>query len=243
MTHDYTVSVLKPLADGGWELEFEFSAQKMFYQVGENPVLNFDSKQNASQDAFNPVAPVLRKMVGTRVRCYIDSSGNVTKFEGFKELKARMSAAPPQVRAILEGMFNEVNLKQLCDFAAALQPADAVNVGDSWPAHLGMVDPVGLMVINLNCIFKDWEQKGKHQCVRIEYKGDVSSKPPENGQASPTQITGGTVTGKAWFDPDQGRLINSATEQHMTLQTAMQGKTINTKFNMTVNFRQLGAVN
>jgi hypothetical protein len=243
MTHDYKVSVLKDLADGGKELEFEFSSQKMFYQMGEIPVLNFDSKQDPAQDTGNPVAPVLRKMLGARVRCFIDASGRVTKFEGFKELRTRMTGAQPQLRAMLEAMYNETNLKQLCDFAAALQPADAVNIGDTWPVHLEMPDPVGLMVINMNCTLKDWEPQGDNQCVRIEYKGDLSSKTPENGKVSPTQIQDGTVSGKAWFDPGQGRLINSATEQHMTLQTAMSGKTITTKFNLTINVRQIGGVN
>jgi hypothetical protein len=242
MTHDYTVSVLKELLGGGWELEFEFSGQKMFYQMGEIPVLNFDSKQDRAQDAGNPVAPILRKMVGARVRCFIDASGRVTKFEGFKELRARMAGAQPQVRAMLEAMYNEVNLQQLSDFAAALQPNEPITIGDSWPVHLEMVDPVGLMVVNLNCTAKDWEPQGSNQCVRIEFKGDVASKTPQNAQPSPTQIQDGTISGKAWFDPSQARLINSGTEQHMTLLTSVGGKTITTKFNMSINFRQIRVV-
>lgn len=95
LTHIYTISVVRELVGGGVELELEFSSQKMFYQMGEVPVLNFDSAQPASQDGGNPVAPVLRKMVGARVRCFTDASGQVAKFEGFKELNARMAGAQP----------------------------------------------------------------------------------------------------------------------------------------------------
>jgi hypothetical protein len=239
LTHIYTISVVRELAGGGAELELEFSSQKMFYQMGEIPVLNFDSAQPVSQDGGSPVAPVLRKMVGAQVRCFTDENGRAAKFEGFKELNARMAGAQPQVRAMLQAMFNETNLKQIFDFAAALQPQGSVLVGDTWPVHLEMPDPVGLMVLDMNCVLKGWESQDGHRCVRLEYEGNTTSQPAENGRPSPTKIEEGRISGKAWFDPKLGRVINSATEQHMTLQTAAMGKAITTHFNLSLNFRFL----
>lgn len=237
ITHDYTISVVQELAGGGRELELEFTAQKMFYQMGEIPVLNFDSAQSKDQDADNPVAPVLRKLLGARIRCLTDANGKVTKLEGFSELRERMTGNQPQVRAMLESMFNETNLKQMFDFAAALQPDGPVKIGDTWLVHLEMPDPVGLMVVNLNCALKGWEPQDSRPCVRIEYQGEVSSKPSATGQISPSKIDDGAVSGKEWFDPNLGLPVNSATEQHMTLETTVQGKATTTRFNMTINFR------
>jgi hypothetical protein len=243
ITHDYTVSVVKELAGGGRELELEFTAQKMFYQMGEIPVLNFDSAQSKDQDAANPVAPILRKLLGARIRCFTDANGKVTKLEGFSELRARMTGNQPETRATLEAMFNETNLKQMCDFVAALQPEEPVKIGDTWPVHLEMPDPVGLMVVNLNCTLKGWEPQDNRQCVRIEYQGEVSSQPAATSQTSPARIDDGTVSGKAWFDPNLGMLANSATEQHMTYETTGKGQTTTTKFNMTINFRLIRVTN
>jgi hypothetical protein len=237
ITHDYTLSVVKELADGGRELELEFTAQKMFYQMGEVPVLNFDSAQSKEQDADNPVAPILRKLLGARIRCLMDASSKATKLEGFDELSARMSGNQPQVKAMLESVFNETNLKQMFDFAAALQPDGPVKIGDTWPVHLEMPDPVGLMVVNLNCTLKGWEPQDNRPCLRIDYQGKVTSKSAPTGQSSPSKINDGAVSGKAWFDPDLGMLANSATEQHMTLETTTQGTAMTTRYNLTINFR------
>ncbi len=237
LTHDYAVSVVKKLPDDGRELELVFTAQKMFYQMGQIPLLSFDSAQSKAQDAANPVAPILRKLLGARIRCFTDANGKAVKLEGFKELKERMSGNDPQIEAMLEAMFSDVNLKQLFDFAAALQPDEPVKTGGTWPVHLEMPDPVGLMVVDLNCTLKDWEAQDNRQCVRIEYQGKLSSKPDLTSQNSLSKIDGGTVSGKAWFDPDLGMLANSATEQHMTVENTAQGKTTKTVFNMTINFR------
>jgi len=99
------------------------------------------------------------------------------------------------------------------------------------------------MVVNLNCTLKGWEPQANRQCVRIEYQGEVSSQPAATSQISPARIDDGTVSGKAWFDPDLGMLANSATEQHMTYETTGKGQTTTTKFNMTINFRLIRVTN
>ena len=53
------------------------------------------------------------------------------------------------------------------------------------------------------------------------------------------KIDGGTLTGKAWWDPQLGLLVNSATEQHRTLTSTERAKAT-TKFNLTLNFRRMG---
>jgi len=237
LTHDYTLTVLKTLPDGGRELEMEFTAQKMFYQMGEVPLLNFDSAQDRAQDANNPVAPVLRRLLGVRLHLTADARGKMTKVVGFDQLRAQLAGAQPQVRSMIEGLFNEENLQQLCSFPADLQPDVPVKIGDTWPAHMEMPDPVGLMVMDLKCTLKDWEPQGDRSCVRVDFQGDISSKPPANGRPAATKIDGGTISGKAWLDPQLGMLINSATEQHMTMSMAARGATVTTQFNLSINFR------
>lgn len=243
LTHEYSVSVARELAGGGRQLGLELSVEKMFYQMGEVPVLNFDSAQSSSADAGNPVAPLLRKMVGARVQCFTDGEGRVTKIEGFKELYARLGNGQRQIRSMIQEMYNETNLKQVFNFAAAVQPEGAVSIGDTWPVHLEMPDPVGLMVMDLNCAFKNMEPRAGHPCARLEFQGGVTSKAPENQAPGGIRILDGSVSGRAWFDPDMGMLVNSETEQHMNVQTTAAGKPVTTRFNLSLNFRFLREAN
>ena len=237
MNHEYAVTVLNTLADGGRELELEFTAQKMFYQMGGIPMLDFDSAQTTDQDAGNPVAPVLRKLLGARIRCFTDANGKLVKTDGFKELMGRMAKGQPDVRAMLEQFFNEQNFRQLVDFAADLQPDGPLKIGETWKVHTEMPDPVGIMIMNMDCTLKNWEPLQGRQCVRFEYQGQVSSMPASVSQVNPVVIDDGSVSGKSWFDPDLGMMVNSGTEQHMTVKSNAQGKSAGTRFNMTVNFR------
>ena len=239
ITHDYAISVLKELADGGQELQLEFVAQKMFYQIGEVPMMSFDSAQSAAQDAGNPVATVLRQLTGAKLRCTTDARGRMTKVDGFTELQERMAGGNSQVKAMLEQFFNEVNLRQMFSCATGLSADDPVHEGDTWPVHLETPDPLGLMVIDGNCTLKGWEPQGDRHCVRVEYLGSVSSQPDPNGSANPSKITAGTVSGKAWVDPALGMLVNCATEQHLDLETTAHGKTTTSKYHLTLNFRLL----
>ena len=243
LTHEYAVSVVKEQAGGGRKLEMELASQKMFYQMGEVPVLNFDSAQSSAEDARNPVAPVLRKMVGARVQCFTDGEGRVTKIEGFKELYDRMAGGQRQIRGMIQEMYNETNLKQIFNFAAAVQPDGPVSIGDAWPIHVEMPDPVGLMVMDLNCSFKNLEPRAGRPCARLEFQGAVTSKGVENQSPSAIKIQDGNVSGRAWFDPEMGMLVNSESEQHMTYQTTSQGKTMTTRFNLSLNFRCLREAN
>jgi hypothetical protein len=243
LTHEYAVSVVKEQPGGGRELELELASQKMFYQMGEVPVLNFDSAQKSAEDARNPVAPILRKMVGARVQCFTDGEGRVTKIDGFKELYDRMAGGQRQIRGMIQEMYNETNLKQVFNFAAAVQPDGPVSIGDAWPIHLEMPDPVGLMVMDLNCTFKNMEPQAGRPCARLEFQGGITSKSADNQPASAIKIQDGNVSGRAWFDPDMGMLVNSETEQHMTVQTVAAGRPMTTRFNLSLNFRFLREAN
>lgn len=216
MTSDYSVSALKSLPDGGTDLELEFTAQKMEVDAG-GQTLHFDSASDPTEDAGNPLAATLRKMVGAKIHYLTDANGKVQKVEGFNEFLDRLGASSPQA-AMMKSMFNEDTLKQYADFGRGL-PDHPVKPGDTWPLKLQMpVGPVGELTLNLNYTFKGMEQHDGHNCALLDYTGTLSSTPLENTNGMALNIENGKISGTTWFDPDLGMVIETASDQSMDIK-------------------------
>ena len=59
---------------------------------GGRSVLSFDSMQSQAQDSNNPVAPILRAMIGARIQYFTDADGKVQKVGGVDDLTKRFEA-------------------------------------------------------------------------------------------------------------------------------------------------------
>ena len=133
LTQGFDISALKELENGGRQLEMKFETETMDVSQGGPSVLSFDSLQSPAQDANNPVAPVLRAMIGARLQYFTDANGKVERMEGVDELKKRIAATgQPQTQGTFQQMFSEDTLKRYGSFAEAL-PGHPVNLGDTWP--------------------------------------------------------------------------------------------------------------
>lgn len=247
MAQDYTISVLKELPDGGRELELEFTGMKMGSKMGERVVMSFDSAQDKSLDARNPLAPILRKMVGGKLKYVTDSGGRVVRMEGLQEFAKRItSGSKPEMQAMFSSMYSEGYLKQLCD-VARMAPGRGVKPGDSWDMNIQEeMGSLGTMVVNAKMKFTDWEQHGDRKCARIESTGEITSKPAAaaTGTASllAIEIEKGKMTGTGWFDPDLGMVVESTADQSMTMKITTQGQTMTSRANQKVNFKLLDVV-
>jgi Family of unknown function (DUF6263) len=243
MTQDYTISVLKELPDDGRELELEFTGMKMGSKMGNRVVISFDSAQDKSSDARNPVAPILRKMVGGKLKYVTDAAGRVVRLEGFQEFAKQITAgSKPDIQAMFSSMYSEGQLKMLCD-VARMAPNRGVKPGDSWDMNIQEeMGNVGTIMVNAKLKFKDWEQHGARKCARIESTGEMTSKPAAaTGTASPItiEIEKGKTTGTGWFDPDLGMVVESTADQTMTMKITAQGQTMTSRAKQTINFKVL----
>ncbi len=243
MAQDYTISVLKELPDDGRELQLEFTGMKLGVKMGERMLMNFDSAQDNSSDTRNPVAPMLRKMVGGKLTYVTDAGGRVVRMEGFQEFAKRVtSGSKPEVQAMFSGMYSEGQLKMFCD-VARMAPSRGVKPGDSWDMNFQEeMGNLGTMSVNSKQKFKDWEQHGNRKCARIESTGTITSKPTAAaGTASlfAIEIEKGKMTGTGWFDPDLGMVVESTADQDMTMKITTQGQTMTSRAKQTINFKLL----
>lgn len=226
MTMDYTLSVLKELAEGSRELELKFTASKVNFTEGARQTMNFDSTRDAAPDASDPMGSLFHRLIGEHVRLVLDANGKVTKVEGFDAFAGRvMGNGQSQAKAMFKQMFNEDSFKQLGMFAEGM-PDHAVKAGDHWTENLEMSNPIGIIVIHTKNTFKEWEAHAGRQCVRIAFQGDISSKPgPTSGNVS-TKLGSGTISGQTWFDPAVGMVVEADDEEDMPLQIKNRGRLI-----------------
>src|SRR5208283_2661114 len=135
------------LDNGGRQLELQFESQTMDVSQGGRSVLSFNSLQDSAQDTNNPVAPVLRAMIGVRVQYFTDANGKVERVEGTDALAKRFAASGnPQAQALVQQMFGEETLKRYGSFADAM-PGHVIKVGDSWPLKEDVTTSIGLVTV------------------------------------------------------------------------------------------------
>ena len=225
MGQKYALTVLNADANGGHEVEMEFLSARMGMQMGGKTMMNYDSEKHSSTDKKNPVADVFSKVVGAKVRYFLDASNNVVRMEGVEELGSRLAAGSQDATAAsLKSMYSEGYFKQMMS-ASRFLPPKAVQPGDTWPVQLEFpMGGFGTMVMNFNFTLAKWEMHGKRNCARMEFQGTITTKPDTNStdtNSSPTGMTmsipDGNTSGVSWFDPELGITIDTTMNQDMTL--------------------------
>ena len=172
MTQDFSLSPVRELDNGGWQLQLEFEGLTVEVGDGERKMFSADSTQNSAQDAKNPVGARLRKMVGARLQYFINANGKVEKMEGYPELVNRVAGENPKEQAAFRDLFNENVLEKFGSFGEDTTPRRVVKLGDSWAVHLEEPSNAGALNVDLKCTFKNWEQHADRKCMRIKFAGN-----------------------------------------------------------------------
>jgi hypothetical protein len=235
MTQNFNLSALKKLDNGGWELELEFENQTMDVSMGGRSVLSFDSTENPALETNNPVAPILRAMIGVRLQYFTDASGKVGKMGGLDELMKLIAASgTPLQRGMVQQMFSEDTLKRYGSFSEAL-PNRIVNVGESWSQKIDIVSAIGTLTLDMNYTFKNWEQHGERKCARVETTGTIATKTISAATVgAAVEVQKGKITGDFWFDPEAGMIVDVSNTHDMTLKITTRTQTMTQQLNQKV---------
>lgn len=235
LSQNFSLSALKKLDNGGWELELEFENETMEVLQGGRSVLSFDSNEKPAQETNNPVAPILRAMVGARLQYYTDADGKVEKMGGVDELMKRITAsAKPQQVGMFQQMFSEDTLKRYGSFSDAL-PNRIVNVGESWSVKNDIVATIGTLTLDMNYTFKNWEQHGDRKCAHVEAAGTIASKNASAAMVGAVvEVEKGKITGDFWYDPEAGMIVDVHNLQDMTLKITTRAQTMTQQLSQKV---------
>ena len=174
MGQEYALTVLQATPDGGHEVEMDFLSARMGVKMGDKTMLEYDSTKKSAADKPDPVAGIFGKIVGSKIRFYLDATNGIQRVEGIDEMMNRLSTgASPAELAPLKSVFSEGYFKQLMS-ANRYMPTKAVQPGDTWPVQIEF--PMGMMgtfVLNYDFNFKSWEMHGKRNCARLEFEGTI----------------------------------------------------------------------
>src|ERR1039457_5244131 len=220
MGMQYALTVLQAAPDGGHEVEMEFLSARMKTTVGTRTSLDYDSTRKPTPGKRNPLDNIFGKIVGSKIRFFLNATNGVERIEGVDDMMSRLQAgATPADLAPLKSLYTEGYFKQMMQ-ANQYMPSKAVQPGDTWPVQIEV--PVGMMVnlvLNYDFTLKSWEMHGKRNCARLEFNGTVKSLP--NTSVNPTGITitilDGSSSGVTWFDPEIGKIIDTTMNQDITM--------------------------
>ncbi|HEX7578077.1 MAG TPA: sigma-70 family RNA polymerase sigma factor, partial [Verrucomicrobiae bacterium] len=109
---DYSISPVRNLENGGWQLQLEFASLAMEVGQGNRKEFAADSTQSPAQDVRNPVGARLRKMVGARFEYFTDANGKVEKMDGYPELVNRVAGNDVKEQAAFKDLFSEIELQK-----------------------------------------------------------------------------------------------------------------------------------
>lgn len=90
MGEKFALTVLKQDAAGGHELEMEFLSANMNVEIRGKTLMSYNSDKPSSADKTNTVASVFNKVLGSKIRFFLDASNNVERVEGVDELVDRL---------------------------------------------------------------------------------------------------------------------------------------------------------
>jgi Family of unknown function (DUF6263) len=252
MGEKYALTVLKETPDGGHEVEMEFLSARMDVEAAGKTVINYDSTKKSGEDGKNPMADMFSKIIGCKIQVFMDANNNVDRIEGVHEMMNRLSAGGANAAlAPLKSMFSEGYFKQMMS-SSRFMPPNAVAPGDTWPVRLEFpMGPLGTFVLDYTFTFQGWETHGVRNCARLEFQGEIKTKP--GSAPSPTGMTmdiqNGTTSGVSWFDPELGIIIDTVMNQDMTMDMALprnpygkpgtdsQPKKITSQMNQVINIK------
>ena len=204
-------TVVQETPGGGHELELKFLSARMGIQMGDNPMLDYNSADKSAADQTNGVAAVFREMVGSHLRYFLNSSNVAERLDGVDELVRRIQSVP-QADPLTDGLKNMFNAAYFGCFTNAdiFLPHQAVQPGDTWLSHVEYpVASTGIEVWDCKVVFQSWEMHESHRCARLELQGVMKVKPDANSRRDETayHARDGVSGGVAWFDPELGQFI------------------------------------
>jgi hypothetical protein len=226
MGQDYSLNVLRERPGGGREVELEFQSVNMSVSMGGNEVLGFDTRGEATGDEGNPAVKPFRQMVGQKLLLLLDASNSVERVEGMKEFTEKIFGSSEGGPNPMASMFNEEYFKQMMSQGRDL-PAQPVKPGATWPSRFDVtMGPLGKVTLDLNYTFKGWEQREKRRCAALTFTGSIGANTGDASSpvAAMMSVAGGQCSGKSWFDPARGMLIDNLIDQTIQMRMKVPGR-------------------
>ena len=221
LAEDFSVVPLKKLANDGCQSELRFEKTALNANQAGSKILSFASSAQTTND---PIASVLKTLIGVPIRYEMDGDSKAQKIEGLSELQRRAMAnatsqISPQAQPVLQFMLDDATFKRFGSLGDTL-PNCSLRIGEHSQITEDIGTPVGFPMMDMDYTFKGWELRDGKQCVRVGVQGTVS------GDGQPIAQKG-TMSGDVWFDPSQRMIVEVDFIQDLTTTVMSNGQTMN----------------
>lgn len=239
LTQGLHFSPLTNLDNGGSQVQMEIDSQSLSFSQNGKELVSFDSNDSApvpTNSAARPVAAVMRAMLNVPLVYTFGADGKVESIDGTDVLVSRITTAMPnkQQRAQLEQLFDQDTLKRYGQFSEGL-PDHPVSPGDTWSSSQDINNATGVMTVDANYTFKDWEEHNGHHCAHLLITGDIKTKTASAAMTgAKVTVKKGTITGDSWFDPDMGMLVDLNSDQDLTMDIQTQAMTMTDRLKQNI---------
>jgi len=249
MAQTYSLAVVKERPSDGRELELQFVAMEMDINMG-GMNMSFDSKTDDKDSAANnPFLAPYRKIMGSKLRMFVDGKGKLESIENLDEWQNTvLDGSSPQAEGMIRSTFSPEYFRQLVETAKGM-PERPVKIGESWPFKTEVpTGTVGTITLDMKVTLKGFEQHENHHCAALQSSGKINGKLGTPGPMGNTSIEQGTVNGTMWFDAELGAVVGVKSDQEMKLKieppagAPIGGKTLSGDVmqKITVNLVELG---
>ena len=98
---------------------------------------------------------------------------------------------------------------------------------------------MGTLDMKINYKFAGWEEHNSHHCTLQNNDVDITTRAASAGSITVDQ---GKITGKSWFDPAIGMMVDGVTDQSMTLKAAGKGQNADARMKQQTDMKLLDII-
>jgi hypothetical protein len=192
----------------------------------QTPLISYDSLNKVVGTDGNVMAERLEKIIGSKITFQVSSSNKISNVKGIPEIMNTLyGGGNPRAETLVRRLFTPAFLRHLIDLIVL--PSDPVRINDTWPGQVAVNSGplTGALTADVTYTFRGWQVHDDRKCALLEFKGTVKSARGSSSSKSITSnIEKGEITGKSWFDPELGMVIESISDQAVTSKGSIKWK-------------------
>lgn len=181
-------------------------------------------------DAEEDTGPIARQ-VGAVIRPFIGIDFHLEMSDLGEILDATLSEEDIEALAAGGGafeMFTKDSFEQMLHQSGIVFPEEAVSPGDTWSGEWEVDSPIGTMLVEAEYTIVEFVEQEGVRCAKIEMSATSAIREPdeENGTGINIEIKDQEIEGVILFAIEEGRILESQTEQTLSMEVTVGSEVV-----------------
>jgi hypothetical protein len=222
---DYAIYVPNIRSNGNRTLELEITSVQFESMMRDTVLISYDSLNKVAGNDGNAMAERLEKIVGSKITFNVSPSNKISNVKGINEIMNTLyGGGNPRAETLVRRLFTPQFLRHLID--VIVLPSDPLRINGTWPGQVTVNSGplTGPLTADVTYTFRGWQIRNQRKCALFEFKGTVKSGRGAAGASKSvtSNIEKGEITGKTWFDPELGMMVESVSDQSVTTKGSIK---------------------